>query len=149
MRAVIQRLIQGQVNIDGKITAAIGKGLLVYLGIGKGDSESDAAFIAEKIANFRIFEDADGKMNLSVRDVGGAVLIISQFTLYGDCRKGKRPSFDPAARPDVAEKLYDHTIKLIRDSGLVVETGVFAAHMHVTSTNDGPVTFILDSTGAF
>jgi D-tyrosyl-tRNA(Tyr) deacylase len=149
MRAVIQRLTQGQVHIDGKITAAIGKGLLVYLGIGKGDSESDAAFIADKIANLRIFEDADGKMNLSVRDVGGAVLIISQFTLYGDCRKGKRPSFDPPARPDVAEKLYDHTIKLIRDSGLVVETGIFAAHMHVTSTNDGPVTFILDSTKEF
>jgi len=145
MRAVIQRVIQAQVEVEGEITGKIGKGLLVYLGVGKEDDEKDAGFIAEKLTNLRIFADENDKMNLSVRDVGGGILLISQFTLYGDCRKGRRPGFDAAGKPEQARQLYELTRELIKQQGVPVETGVFAAHMQVSSVNDGPVTFILDS----
>lgn len=149
MRVVIQRVKQAKIEVDGQITGEIGKGLLVYLGVGTGDSERDVEFIADKVINLRIFQDADGKMNLSVADVGGAILLVSQFTLYGDCRKGRRPNFDAAAEPRIAERLYEQTIEAIRQKGVAVETGVFAARMAVTSINDGPVTILLDSEKTF
>jgi len=149
MRAVIQRVAQAQVEVKGEIIGQIDKGLLVYLGVGKGDTQGDAQFIAEKLINLRIFSDENGKMNLSVTDVAGEILVISQFTLYGDCRKGRRPGFDRSAEANVAEKLYEETIELIRQQGLKVATGKFAAHMHVHSINDGPVTFLLDSSRLF
>ncbi|MBN2377162.1 MAG: D-tyrosyl-tRNA(Tyr) deacylase [Sedimentisphaerales bacterium] len=149
MRAVIQRVKSARVEVDGKIVGQIAAGLLVYLGIGKEDSETDAQFIADKLINLRIFADENDKMNLSVADTAGQILLISQFTLYGDCRKGRRPGFDAAALPNAATKLYEHTIELIRQQGITVETGTFAAHMLVTSQNDGPVTFTLDSSRLF
>jgi D-tyrosyl-tRNA(Tyr) deacylase len=149
MRAVVQRVKEAKIEVAGDTVSAIGKGLLVYLGIGKNDSEKDVEFAADKLVNLRIFADANDKMNLSVRDVGGAILLVSQFTLYGDCRKGRRPGFDSAGGPETAEKLYEKTINAIRQKGVPVETGVFAAHMDVTSVNDGPVTFLLDSKKAF
>ena len=149
MRTVIQRVSQAQVQVDGETVGRIGRGLLVYLSIGKGDSEKDAEYIAEKLVNLRIFTDENDTMNLSVRDVGGSILMISQFTLHGDIRKGRRPSFDLPAEPDLANKLYEYSIGLIRQQNIPVEVGTFAAHMHVTSTNDGPVTFLLDSTKLF
>jgi len=133
------------VEVEGEITGKIGKGLLVYLGVGKEDDEKDAGFMAEKLTNLRIFADENDKMNLSVRDVNGGILLISQFTLYGDCRKGRRPGFDAAGKPERARQLYELTRELIKQQGVPVETGVFAAHMQVSSVNDGPVTFILDS----
>lgn len=145
MRTVIQRVTQAQVEVEGEITGKIGKGLLVYLGVGKEDDEKDAGFMAEKLTNLRIFADENDKMNLSVRDVNGGILLISQFTLYGDCRKGRRPGFDAAGKPERARQLYELTRELIKQQGVPVETGVFAAHMQVSSVNDGPVTFILDS----
>ena len=145
MRTVIQRVTQAQVAVKGEITGKIGKGLLVYLGVGKEDDEKDAGFMAEKLTNLRIFADENDKMNLSVRDVGGGILLISQFTLYGDCRKGRRPGFDTAGKPERARQLYELTRELIKQQGVPVETGVFAANMQVSSINDGPVTFILDS----
>ncbi len=149
MRAVIQRVSHGQVEVDGQITGRIDRGLLVYLSVGNGDTVSDAQFIAEKLVNLRIFPDENDKMNLSVGDVGGSILLISQFTLHGDCRKGRRPGFDGAAEPVLARQLYEQTIELIKQQNVPVATGVFAAHMHVTSTNDGPVTFLLDSSRQF
>lgn len=145
MRAVVQRVSQAEVQIHAEITGRIRKGLLVYLGVAGTDTEKDAEFIAEKICNLRIFEDEAGKMNLSVIDVGGAVLLVSNFTLQGNCRKGRRPSFDAAAEPAVAERLYEKTAELIARKDLPVETGVFAEHMHIYSVNDGPVTLIVDS----
>ena len=145
MRTVIQRVTQAQVEVEGEITGKIGKGLLVYLGVGKEDNEKDAGFVAEKLTNLRIFADENDKMNMSVRDVNGGILLISQFTLYGDCRKGRRPGFDAAGKPERARQLYELTRELIKQQGVPVETGVFAAHMQVSSVNDGPVTFILDS----
>lgn len=145
MRAVIQRVRQASVQVDGRITGQIQQGLLVLLGVAKDDTEKDIVFIADKIANLRIFEDADGKMNLSVTDIGGQVLLISQFTLFGDCRKGRRPDFTAASPPDMANRLYEKTIIAIKEQGVPVETGIFAAHMHIDSINDGPVTLILDS----
>jgi len=145
MRVVIQRVLEAKVEAEGRTTGEIGRGLLVYLGVAKGDTEADVPFIAEKIANLRVFGDENGKMNLSVQDAGGEILLVSQFTLYGDCRKGRRPGFDQAGEPELATKLYEQTIQTLRQMGLKVETGVFAAHMHVSSVNDGPVTFILDS----
>lgn len=127
----------------------IGAGLLVLLGVATSDAEGDADYLAEKIAGLRIFEDADGKMNLSVRDVGGAVLAVSQFTLYGDVRKGKRPSFDAAARPDRARELYEHFVAQVRGLGLRCETGQFQAMMSVSLVNEGPVTVLLDSSKLF
>ncbi|MGC8832765.1 MAG: D-aminoacyl-tRNA deacylase [Armatimonadota bacterium] len=149
MRAVVQRSLESSVSVDGRVVAKIPKGLVVLLGVGQGDTEAEAAFMADKIANLRIFEDAEGKMNLSVKDVGGEVLLISQFTLYGDCRKGRRPSFIDAAPPEEADRLYRLVADLLRDQGLKVETGEFGAHMLVNIQNDGPVTILIDSAKTF
>jgi D-tyrosyl-tRNA(Tyr) deacylase len=145
MRAVIQRVLEAKVEVGGQVVGRIGKGLLVYLGVGKGDSEKDAEFMAEKLANLRIFADEAGKMNLSVRDVGGGILLVSNFTLHGDCRKGRRPGFDGAAEPELAEKLYEKAAELTAGQEVPVEKGVFGGYMRVSSTNDGPVTLLLDS----
>ncbi len=145
MRAVVQRVSRASVTVDGEVTGRIANGLLVLLGVGKEDKEADADYLAEKIAALRIFADAAGKMNLSVADCGGGVLVVSQFTLFGDCRKGRRPSFDQAAPPELAKRLYEHFIEVSRAKGLAVETGVFQAHMDVELCNDGPVTLLIDS----
>ena len=145
MRSVIQRVSSATVEVDGQVVSRIGRGLLVYLGVGRSDSDSDVEFMAEKLVNLRIFADDEGKMNRSVRDITGQVLLVSNFTLQGDCRKGRRPGFDGAAEPTIAERLYDKTAQLIAEKGLKVAKGVFGANMQVASINDGPVTFILDS----
>lgn len=145
MRAVIQRVTEARVIVDGKVVGAIGPGLCVLLGVGKDDSESNAATLAEKIKNLRIFDDSQGKMNRSVNDTRGEVLIVSQFTLYGDCRKGNRPSFTDAALPVQAERLYDFFSRRLRDAGLSVANGQFRARMKVALVNDGPVTFVLEA----
>jgi D-tyrosyl-tRNA(Tyr) deacylase len=149
MRAVIQRVLQGRVEVNGQIINEIGRGLLVYLSVGGRDSLNDAQFIAEKLVNLRIFSDENGKINRSVIDEKGSILLISNFTLHGDCRKGRRPGFDAAAEPQLAEQLYERVADLITQQGVEVKKGVFAAHMHVSSTNDGPVTFLLDSSKLF
>jgi len=149
MRAVVQRVSEASVSVNDEIVSRIGRGLLVLLGVGAEDTESDAEYLAEKIANLRIFEDEKGKMNLSVLDVRGEVLVVSQFTLYGDCRKGRRPSFTQAARPDKAQALYSYFIARIREEGVPTREGVFQAHMRVSLTNDGPVTILLDSGKSF
>ena len=145
MRAVVQRVKKGSVEIEEKEIGKIEKGLIILLGVGQNDSEKDAEHLIEKIVNLRIFEDEEGKMNLSVKDINGQILIISQFTLYGDCKKGRRPSFISAALPDKAVKLYDYFVKNIKNCGLKIETGEFQAMMLVKIFNDGPVTIILDS----
>lgn len=144
MKAVIQRVAQAKVEADGKAVGQIGKGILVYLSVGKGDQKKNAEFAADKIVNLRIFPDENDKMNLSVKDISGEILLVSNFTLHGDCRKGRRPGFDLAAEPNMAKELYDYTVELVRQSGVKVETGIFAASMKVSSINDGPVTFIID-----
>ncbi len=149
MRAVIQRVIEAQVRVEGQVVGRIAGGLLVYLGVAQGDGPEDVAFMADKIVNLRIFADADGKMNRSVQDAGGQILLVSQFTLCGDCRKGRRPGFDLAADPGSALALYGQVRDLVASQGIPVQTGVFREHMHVTSTNDGPVTFLLDSRRLF
>ena len=149
MRIVCQRVLEAEVKVDGQSVGRIDKGLLVYLGVGKGDTEADAQFISDKLVNLRIFPDEAGKMNRNVQDVGGAILLISNFTLHGDCRKGRRPGFDAAAEPELAQQLYDKVGNLIAGQGVPVEKGVFGEYMHVSSINDGPVTFILDSTKIF
>jgi D-tyrosyl-tRNA(Tyr) deacylase len=149
MRAVIQRVSRASVKVDGIVVGQIGKGLLVLLGIAQGDDEAAADYLAEKIAGLRIFEDEAGKMNLSAAEVGGAVLVVSQFTLYGDVRRGKRPSFDRAARPEEANRLYEHFVQRVRAAGLKCETGTFQAMMDVELVNDGPVTILLDSEKVF
>ena len=149
MRAVIQRVSRASVTVDGKIVGQISKGLLVLLGVEQGDDEAAADYLADKTAGLRIFEDADGKMNLACADVGGAILVVSQFTLYGDVRKGKRPSFDRAARPEQAKRLYEYFVSRIRAAGLKCETGTFQAMMAVELINDGPVTILLDSERQF
>ena len=149
MRAVVQRVKEGKIEVDGDVVGAIDKGLLVYLGVGKDDTETDVEFIADKLVNLRIFADETDKMNLGVIEVSGEILLVSQFTLYGDCRKGRRPGFDLAGEPETAEVLYEKTIEAIGQKGAPVETGVFAAHMDVSSVNDGPVTFLLDSKKVF
>ncbi len=149
MRAVVQRVIKASVSIDHKIVSSIAKGLLVLLGVGEDDDESDAIYLAEKTIGLRIFEDDDGKMNLSVADIGGEILVISQFTLYGDCRKGRRPSFTNAAKPEKAIPLYSTYVSALKNTGLKVETGVFQAYMQVELVNDGPVTIMLDSKKLF
>jgi D-tyrosyl-tRNA(Tyr) deacylase len=149
MRAVVQRVRRAQVSVNGEIAGKIGWGLLVLLGVAATDSESDAAYLAEKIAGLRIFEDASEKMNLSVAEIGGSILAVSQFTLYGDVRRGKRPSFDAAAPPTVARPLYEYFVQEIRNAGLPCETGRFQENMQVELVNDGPVTILLDSAKNF
>ncbi|AIQ54328.1 D-aminoacyl-tRNA deacylase [Paenibacillus sp. FSL R7-0331] len=145
MRAVVQRCKEAKVTVDGTVTGAINEGLMLLIGVTHGDTEKDAEYLAGKIAGLRIFEDEAGKMNFSVTDTGGAILSVSQFTLYGDCRKGRRPNFMAAAAPDEAGRLYDYFNQELRGGGLQVETGVFGAMMDVSFTNWGPVTLILDS----
>ena len=149
MRAVVQRVSHASVKVDGELTGEIAKGLLVLLGVAQDDSEADADYLAEKICGLRIFEDDAGKMNLNVAEVGGAVLAVSQFTLFGDVRRGKRPSFDAAARPEQAKALYEYFVERIRASGLRCETGRFQEMMEVELVNAGPVTILLDSKKAF
>jgi len=149
MRAVVQRVRRASVKVDGGLTGNIGEGLLVLLGIAQDDIDADADYLAEKVAGLRIFEDAEGKMNRSVIDVGGAVLAVSQFTLLGDVRKGKRPSFDTAARPEHARELYEHFVARVTDLGLPCETGRFQEMMEVELINQGPVTILLDSKKLF
>jgi D-tyrosyl-tRNA(Tyr) deacylase len=149
MRAVIQRVAHARVEVEGRIVGQIERGLLVYLGVGTGDAEKDAEFTADKLVNLRIFPDEAGKMNRSVIEIGGGILLISNFTLHGDCRKGRRPSFDAAAQPVLAEGLYEKVAELIAASDVPVAKGSFGAHMQVTSLNDGPVTFLLDSSRLF
>jgi len=145
MRVVIQRVKEARVEVDGQVTGAIGPGLLVLLGIAKTDSERDAQYLVEKVLSIRIFPDSDGKMNRNVAEAGGSLLVVSQFTLYGDCRKGRRPSFDLAAGPQQAAGLYEYFVNAARKSAVPVETGVFQASMQVQLVNDGPVTIICDS----
>ena len=149
MRAVVQRVTRASVEVNGEVTGRIGAGLLVLLGVAEGDTAADADYLAEKIAGLRIFEDADGKMNRSVLETGGAVLAVSQFTLLGDVRRGKRPSFDAAARPEQARQLYAHFVAQIRVLGLRCETGRFQEMMQVELVNSGPVTILLDSRKLF
>jgi D-aminoacyl-tRNA deacylase len=149
MRAVVQRVSQARVLVEGKVVGEIGPGLLVLVGVGKSDSEATADYLADKIAGLRIFEDADRKMNLSVKDCGGAVLVVSQFTLYGDVRHGKRPSFDSAAPPQEAKRLYEYFVERIRAAGLRCQSGIFQAMMDVELVNQGPVTILLDSEKTF
>jgi D-aminoacyl-tRNA deacylase len=149
MRAVIQRVSRASVSVDGKIVGQIGQGLLVLLGVSRIDTESAADYLAEKIAGLRIFEDSAGKMNLSLTEIKGAVLLVSQFTLYGDVRRGKRPSFDAAAPPEQARKLYEYMVERMRALGINCQTGVFQAMMQVDLVNDGPVTILLDSEKGF
>jgi len=149
MRAVIQRVSRAKVTVASGVTGEIGPGLLVLLGVGVEDAAADAEYLADKILGLRIFEDEGGKMNRSVVDVGGAVLVVSQFTLHGDVRKGKRPSFDDAARPDKACRLYDYFVERIRTTGMRCETGRFQEMMQVELLNEGPVTILLDSEKTF
>ena len=145
MKAVIQRVTRASVHVEGKTVWQIESGLLVLLGVAKGDGESDGRFLAEKIRTLRIFSDEQGKMNRSLADIGGSVLLVSQFTLLSRTANGRRPSFDEAAPPNEAKRLYEQIVAELRDHGTHVETGVFAAHMQVELLNDGPVTFVLDS----
>jgi len=144
MRAVVQRVSQASVSVEGKVVGAIGRGVVVLVGVTHGDTEEQAEWLARKIAGLRIFEDSEGKMNAGLLDVDGATLVISQFTLYADCRKGRRPGFSDAARPEVAEPLVEYFAQVLRDHGVPVETGVFGAHMLVEIHNDGPVTILLE-----
>jgi D-tyrosyl-tRNA(Tyr) deacylase len=149
MRAVVQRVSRAAVAVEGKAVGAIGPGLLVYLGVAKEDGPADVEYITTKIRDLRVFENQDGRMDLPLGEVGGGVLVVSQFTLYGDCRKGRRPSFDGAAPPAIARRLYDDVVRALRETGLTVETGSFQARMAVDMVNDGPVTLLLDSGKAF
>jgi D-aminoacyl-tRNA deacylase len=148
MKAVIQRATRASVEVNGQVVGRIDAGLLVLLGVAKGDGETDGRYLVEKIRTLRIFADEQGKMNRSLADIGGSVLLVSQFTLLGQTTNGRRPSFDGAAPPDEAKRLYEQVVTGLRDHGTHVETGVFAAHMQVELRNDGPVTFVLDSRGA-
>ena len=145
MRALVQRVTEASVEVDDEEVGSIGPGLLVLLGVSSDDDESDAEYLVPKIVNLRIFADEANRFNRSVADVGGAVLVVSQFTLYADTRRGRRPDFTRAAPPDLAERLYEHTVSLLRETGLTVATGRFQAYMQVKSRNDGPVTILLDS----
>lgn len=147
MRALIQRVSKGSVSVDGETTGAIANGLVILLGVRQGDTEADARFLAEKCAHLRIFADGEGKFNLSCQDVGGEMLVVSQFTLYGDARKGRRPSFIDAAPPEISEPLYEKFIGYLEGMGFRVGRGVFGAMMTVEIHNDGPVTLMLESKG--
>jgi D-tyrosyl-tRNA(Tyr) deacylase len=149
MRAVVQRVRSASVRVDGRIVGEIAAGLLAFVGVANDDGPADVQYIATKIRDLRIFPDEDGKMNRSVGENGGAVLVVSQFTLQADCRKGRRPSFDAAAAPPLAQPLYEDVVRQLRDAGLMVATGVFQAHMEVDLVNDGPVTMLLDSRKLF
>jgi D-tyrosyl-tRNA(Tyr) deacylase len=149
MRSVVQRVSHASVTVEGSVTGEIQKGLLVLLGVGNEDDEKDIDYLCEKIINLRIFEDENGKMNLSLLDIKGELLIVSQFTLYGDVRKGRRPNFTESASPDKAKLMYERFVSKCKEYGLKVETGVFAAHMDVQLVNDGPVTILLDSKKVF
>jgi D-tyrosyl-tRNA(Tyr) deacylase len=145
MKAVVQRVSRASVTVDGEVVGAIGRGLMILLGVTHGDGEEQARWLANKVAGLRIYEDAEGKMNRGLLEVGGSALVVSQFTLYGDCRKGRRPSFTHAARPEVAEPLCERFVEFLREAGVdQVESGVFGAHMMVEIHNDGPVTLILE-----
>lgn len=145
MRTVVQRVAQARVEVDGQVTGAIGPGLLVFLGVHRNDTEKDLVWMVDKIQHLRIFEDQKGLMNLSLNDIHGQLLVVSQFTLYGDCRKGRRPSWNQAAPPQLAKELYDQFIDLCRQRNIPTEAGIFQAMMEVSLTNDGPVTMLLDS----
>lgn len=145
MRAVIQRVLSASVKVDGEVVGEIGHGLLIFLGVGEGDTEADMKYIADKALGLRVFSDSEDKMNLSVTDVGGSILVISQFTLYGDCRKGRRPSFTSSMEPVGANALYEKFIGYAAATGITVERGIFGADMKVELINDGPVTLLLDS----
>jgi D-tyrosyl-tRNA(Tyr) deacylase len=149
MRAVVQRVSRAEVRVEGKATGSVGTGLVVLLGVGREDGEEDARLLADKVAALRIFEDGAGKMNLAVGEVGGGLLVVSQFTLLGDARKGNRPSFTEAAPPEAANALYERFCGLLREKGLAVGTGVFRARMEVELVNEGPVTILLDSRRLF
>jgi D-tyrosyl-tRNA(Tyr) deacylase len=148
MRVVVQRVTEARVTVAGEIVGEIGAGLLVLLGVARDDTTSDADYLAEKTTNLRIFDDAEGKMNRSLLDIGGEMLVVSQFTLYGDVRRGRRPSYSDAAEPEKANGLYEYFVNRVRSIGAKVETGVFQAMMKVSLINDGPVTILLDSSGA-
>jgi D-tyrosyl-tRNA(Tyr) deacylase len=149
MRAVVQRVARASVGVEGRVVAEIGAGLLVLLGVARGDTEADAAQLAQRIAHLRVFPDGAGQMNLSLKEAGGALLVVSQFTLLGDCRRGRRPSYVEAAPPEEAVRLYEHFVSLARQDGLPVEQGVFRAMMDVELVNRGPVTLLLDSRKEF
>ena len=149
MRAVVQRVSQARVAVEGRSVGEIGQGLLVYLGVANEDGPADVQYIAGKVRNLRVFEDEQGRMNRSLAQAGGSVLVVSQFTLHADCRKGRRPSLDAAAPPEVAQALYLDVVRALEAAGLAVRTGTFQAHMAVESVNDGPVTLLLDSTRLF
>ena len=149
MRVVVQRVKEASVTVDEQIVGKINKGLLVLLGVGEEDDKKDLEYLLNKVLGLRIFEDEKGKMNLSLIDVGGQLLVVSQFTLYGDVRKGKRPSFTDSAHPDIADKMYEDFVQMARDRGVIVETGIFGAHMDVSLINDGPVTIMIDSKKIF
>jgi D-tyrosyl-tRNA(Tyr) deacylase len=145
MKAVIQRVKSAEVYVDGRLSGKIGNGLLVFVGVGKGDDENDVSYLVSKLPDLRIFEDTSGKFNLSLKELNGEMLIVSQFTLYGDCKKGRRPSFTEAEEPTAAKILYERLINRIREQGISVQTGEFQAKMEVHLVNDGPVTLLLDS----
>jgi D-tyrosyl-tRNA(Tyr) deacylase len=149
MRAIVQRVKESRVEVKGEEVGAIKSGLLVFIGVGAKDSEKDCDYLANKIVNLRIFPDEKNFMNLSIMDIGGAVLVVSQFTLWGDCRKGRRPSFAAAAPPETANRLYEHLIEMLREKGIQVETGKFQEMMDVYLINDGPVTLMIDSEKRF
>jgi D-tyrosyl-tRNA(Tyr) deacylase len=149
MRAVVQRVLSAGVSVEGRLLGRIGPGLLVFIGVARNDGPDDVQYIAAKIRELRIFPDSDGRMKRSVVDTAGEVLLVSQFTLVGDCRKGRRPAFDEAAPPTLAEALYEDVVRMLRESGLTVGTGQFQAHMTVELVNDGPVTMLLDSRRLF
>ncbi len=149
MRIVVQRVTEASVKVDGSLVGKIGKGLLVFVGVGPEDDESDIKFIADKIVNLRIFEDENEKMNLSVKDIGGEVLLISQFTLFGDCRKGRRPNFSASCEPVKAEQIYEKLVSEVETHNVHAEKGIFGADMKVQLLNDGPVTILLDSKKLF
>ena len=147
MRAILQRVSRSKVTVDGRTTGEIGLGLALFLGVRKGDTTEDAEYLLDRVIGLRIFPDADGKMNLSLADSGGTLLVVSQFTLYGDTKKGRRPGFEAAAPPEIARALYEHFVAKAREKGLIVQTGEFQATMSVELVNEGPVTFIVESKG--